>query len=223
MMKIIVENEASKETVMKYISNVNSVWSKIKEIKKKYDKVISSIYDLSSNHGWMFNTKLRDAAVADNAEQDFEFYAENTWDNWVESVESITGLKYIDVMQSDNHNGSYFRFKNSFSLLCDKNIDFSNFPDFVETLSNEGIMGDYDDEDFSSLVTSDKIDEDKFTRVFSSYDDKGLEYIQYLYNDLNNYVLSDISSEINQIEDIVNVYNSIKENQLSDMESYKDM
>ena len=222
-MKIMMENDASKEAVMKYVSNVNSVWSKIKEIKKKYDEVISSIYDLSSNHEWMFNTKLRDAAVADNAEQDFEFYAENTWDNWVENVESITDLKYTDVMQSDNHNGSYFRFKNSFSLLCDKNIDFSNFTDFVETLSNEGIIGDYDDEDLSSVVTNDEIDINKFTRVFSFYDDNGLEYIQYLYNDLNNYVLSDISSEITQIEEIVNVYNSIKENQLSDIESYKDM
>ena len=222
-MKIMMENDASKEAFMKYVSNVNSVWSKIKEIKKKYDQVISSIYDLSSNHGWMFNTKLRDAAVADNAEQDFEFYAENTWDNWVESVESITGLKYTDVMQSDNHNGSYFKFKNSFSLLCDTNIDFSNFTDFVETLSNEGIIGDYDDEDLNSAVTNDEIDINKFIRVFSSYDDNGLEYIQYLYNDLNNYVLSDISSEITQIEEIVNVYNSIKENQLSDIESYKAM
>ena len=222
-MKIMMENDASKEAFMKYVSNVNSVWSKIKGIKKKYDQVISSIYDLSSNHGWMFNTKLRDAAVADNAEQDFEFYAENTWDNWVENVESITDLKYTDVMQSDNHNGSYFRFKNSFSLLCDKNIDFSNFTDFVETLSNEGIIGYYDDEDLSSVVTNDEIDINKFTRVFSSYDDNGLEYIQYLYNDLNNYVLSDISSEITQIEEIVNVYNSIKENQLSDIESYKAM
>lgn len=221
-MKIKLENNLSSEPIIKYIENTNNVWNKIKEIKNEYDEAINSIWDLRRNHNWLFNVKLYDAITADNAEQDFEIYAEDTWNRWVDAVEDITSMNYAEVMQSDNHHGSYFKFRDSFSVLCNDSIDFSNFSTLIETLSDENIIGNYYDGDFEAFIIDNKIDVNKFNEEFSDYDDKGLDYIRYLYNDLD-YVLSDLSVEIKQIKEIINVYNSIKENQVRDIETYRDV
>lgn len=222
-MKIKLENNLSSEPIIKYIENTNNVWNKIKEIKNEYDEAINSIWDLRGNHNWLFNVKLYDAITADNAEQDFEIYAEDTWNRWVDVVEDITGMNYNEVMQSDNNHGSYFKFRDSFSVLCNDSIDFSNFSTLIETLSDENIIGNYYDGDFEAFIIYNKIDVNKFNEEFSDYDDKGLDYIRYLYNDLNDYVLSDLNVEIKQIKEIINVYNSIKENQVIDIETYRDV
>lgn len=224
------ENEELKESddvnnnsIEKYILDTNNVWNKIKEIKNEYDEAINSIWDLNRNHNWLFSVKLYDAITADNAEQDFEIYAEDTWNSWVDDVEDITGMNYDEVMQADNHNQSYFKFRDSFSILCNDSIDFSNFATLIETLSDENIIGNYYDANFETFIIDNKIDIDKFNEEFSDYDDKGLDYIRYLYNELNDYVLSDLNIEIKQIKEIIHVYNSIKENQIKDIETYVNM
>lgn len=218
----IIENIEDK-SVEKYILDTNNIWNKIKEIKNEYDDAINNIWDLNRNHNWLFSVKLYDAITTDNAEQDFEIYAEDTWNGWVNDVEDITGMNYSEVMQSDNHNQSYFKFRDSFSILCNDSIDFSNFSTLIETLSDENIISNYYDGNFETFIIDNKINIDKFNEEFSDYDDKGLDYIRYLYNELNDYVLSDLNIEIKQIKEIIHVYNSIKENQVNDIESYMNM
>lgn len=217
----VLENIEDK-SVEKYILDTNNMWNKIKEIKNEYDETINNIWDLRRNHNWLFSVKLYDAITADNAEQDFEIYAEDTWNGWVDDVEDITGMNYDEVMQSDNNHGSYFKFKDSFSILCNDSIDFSNFSTLIESLSDENIIGDYSDGDFKAFIVDNKIDVNKFNEEFSNYDDR-LNYIRYLHDDLNNFVLSNLNIEIKQIKEIIHVYNSIKENQVKDIETYMNM
>ena len=216
-------DDVNNNSIEKYILDTNNVWNKIKEIKNEYDEAINNIWDLNRNHNWLFSVKLYDAITADNAEQDFEIYAEDTWNGWVDDVEDITGMNYDEVMQADNHNQSYFKFRDSFSILCNDSIDFSNFATLIETLSDENIIGNYYDADIETFIIDNKIDIDKFNEEFSDYDDKGLDYIRYLYNELNDYVLSDLNIEIKQIKEIIHVYNSIKENQIKNIETYVNM
>ena len=216
-------DDVNNNSIEKYILDTNNIWNKIKEIKNEYDEAINNIWDLDRNHNWLFSVKLYDAINADNAEQDFEIYAEDTWNGWVDDVEDITGMNYDEVMQADNHNQSYFKFRDSFSILCNDSIDFSNFATLIETLSDENIIGNYYDADIETFIIDNKIDIDKFNEEFSDYDDKGLDYIRYLYNDLNDYVLSNLNIEIKQIKEIIHVYNSIKENQIKNIETYVNM
>ena len=60
-------------------------------------------------------------------------------------------MNYDEVMQADNHNQSYFKFRDSFSILCNDSIDFSNFATLIETLSDENIIGNYYDADIETL------------------------------------------------------------------------
>lgn len=215
----VVENIESK-SIEELITEINDSFAKISKIKNKYDTIVNSICDSTNN--WLFNVKLRKAACADNAEEDFEVYAMDTWNSWQEDVRDITGMEYEDVMASDNHHGSYFDFKSSFSILCGEDIDFSTFKEFIETMSYEGEIVDYNEEDIDEFVVDNKIDADKFKEVFAEYDDNGREYVVSMSNELQ-LVLGELKVDIDKIEQIVDLYNRIKENQVKDIESYKLM
>lgn len=210
------------DSINNYLININENFNNVLKSIEKRNELINNIYDLE-DIDYYFSTKLNDAKNVENVtEIQFTNFSDFVWDSWLNTLEEITQIRRINILEFKSTNKELYKLSNNFSPLVDDNLNFNNISEFINNAISEHYFDQIDNIiDLSDYVTSNNtnIDVNKFIKEI----DVDNEEIKNWLIDINTN-MDDINNQINDdliiFNKIINAYNDMKLRQVSNIKKY---
>lgn len=210
------------DNINNYLININENFNNVLKSIEKRNELINNIYDLE-DIDYYFSTKLNDAKNVENVtEIQFTNFSDFVWDSWLNTLEEITQIRRINILEFKSTNKELYKLSNNFSPLVDDNLNFNNISEFINNAISEHYFDQIDNIiDLSDYVTSNNtnIDVNKFIKEI----DVDNEEIKNWLIDINTN-MDDINNQISDdliiFNKIINAYNDMKLRQVSNIKKY---
>lgn len=208
----------SNETEPQVITMTNEILDAFKSIKENiitYHSVMGTIkdaknYDFSYKLYNIANNLANEVEDYDDYNFQFELIADDIYNEWKSTCEKAFNLDYNEIFQPDNHNGSYFNFREYYiyiALLANNLSEPYKNVDIFLLLNDEDKIGPYyDDYVINSLETDNEINVDMLKEEDPDY---YTDIISDIHRDMTD-IAKQVQDETNEVVKLVDLYHELK-------------